>query len=488
MMNVTEKRLYKSCEALRHGGRSLRDMYGIIFSDGSPVMCETASTLRLRRMTYGEIHDRAEIFAAAIREICGGSDAYIGLCAENSPLWTVYFWAILRSGNRPLLLSPNLPASVADGILSGFSARAVLTVDGQSVFGCETLCSAELLERGRTLPPLSADAPFGNAIAAVTDGASPENAVRVYTGEELSEQVLGMEKVIRENRCLTAKCGSRPKQLVLLPLSHVWGFSTLYLGSCFLGATFVFPRSTAPELLIETAYRHDVTHIYAEPAFWHALRQTAQRALASYSESERAAFERALDRSVRWGRPNRRVRELRDILLPDSVRFCLSVGGRSDAADLRLLNGLGYPLYDGYGMDGRGLSSVVLPDRAGERILVLDAELSDEALALNAALNVCNAVSLEDQVFFDGAEIRQRILALFSELLGKAPEEIPGDAHFMIDLGGSSLDYFSLIGELDRTFGIRLPYESDDFAYSLDDFEQLVKEMLKCTNSSVGSR
>ena len=77
------------------------------------------------------------------------------------------------------------------------------------------------------------------------------------------------------------------------------------------------------------------------------------------------------------------------------------------------------------------------------------------------------------------ADVRARIRALFSEILGIPEEEIAGDAHFMMDLGGSSLDYYALIGELDRTFDVKLPYESENFAYSLDDFERIIKELLK---------
>jgi acyl carrier protein len=90
------------------------------------------------------------------------------------------------------------------------------------------------------------------------------------------------------------------------------------------------------------------------------------------------------------------------------------------------------------------------------------------------------------------AGVREKILALIVEIFDVTPDEVCGAENLMIDLGGSSLDYFTLVGELDRAFDIRLPYESEGFGYSLDDLERLVKELLKAkcdssTNSSDGS-
>ena len=58
------------------------------------------------------------------------------------------------------------------------------------------------------------------------------------------------------------------------------------------------------------------------------------------------------------------------------------------------------------------------------------------------------------------------------------PAEISEDANFMTELGGSSLDYYELISEIDKKYGVRLPFEAEGFGYCLRDFEKLVKEHL----------
>ena len=51
-------------------------------------------------------------------------------------------------------------------------------------------------------------------------------------------------------------------------------------------------------------------------------------------------------------------------------------------------------------------------------------------------------------------EISRKITAMFSLALSKPEDEIGYDADFFVDLGGSSLDYFSLVAGLRDEFGV----------------------------------
>ena len=42
----------------------------------------------------------------------------------------------------------------------------------------------------------------------------------------------------------------------------------------------------------------------------------------------------------------------------------------------------------------------------------------------------------------------------------------------------SSLDYFTLIGEINARFGISLDFEADKFGYTLGDFEKIIRELV----------
>ncbi len=71
------------------------------------------------------------------------------------------------------------------------------------------------------------------------------------------------------------------------------------------------------------------------------------------------------------------------------------------------------------------------------------------------------------------AELRQ----MFAEILGIDPQQITDDGHFMNDLGGTSLDYFTLIGQIDERYGVTLEFEMEHFSYCLKDFERIIGEM-----------
>ena len=77
------------------------------------------------------------------------------------------------------------------------------------------------------------------------------------------------------------------------------------------------------------------------------------------------------------------------------------------------------------------------------------------------------------------SEIKKILRQMFADNLGVEPEEIPDDAHFMIDLGGSSVEYFTLVGEINERFNISLGFEENRFSYTLRDFERIVRELVK---------
>ena len=58
-------------------------------------------------------------------------------------------------------------------------------------------------------------------------------------------------------------------------------------------------------------------------------------------------------------------------------------------------------------------------------------------------------------------ELAAHIRALFAEALGKKAEDIGDGDDFFLDLGGSSLDYFSVVAQLQNEFGILFPAQED---------------------------
>ena len=649
-MNAVEKILQRNLSLFRSSERCFRDFYEVIFDRRKQdcVMCETVTTLRIRKTTYGEVRRRTELLAASISARYGSEGAYIGLRGRNSVEWTVLFWAILRSGNCPYLVNLQQPDGFTASVLRTLGARAMISVDVGEMPAftadapCEVALYSELWSASDALLPLSEDAFFGDNVAITTSGTTLSEKICIYSGRRFSEQVLNTEAIVRENPDMLGNPKTGVKHLAFLPFYHIFGLAAVYLWFCFFDAVFVFPKSLAPDALLEAARRCEVTHVFAVPLFWHALEKAVLRAVSELPEAVQEKFRTGLEKSIRiqtrFPRIGRRIvvgrmREIREQLLPDSVRFCISGGSSLRDSAIRLVNALGYSLSNGYGMSEIGITSVELSRSAAERIrssigkpfgsveyrvteeghlavrgsslcerlivnggeqstdgwfdtgdLVieengryffsgrssdlimgengenLNPDLISEAFLLNNAAGFavlgdaagekpvlvvrlpegisdsewetieceverCNAalpLSLQVKgVYYtfdplmratdikvsrkwlrreidagrirfvtrgtdlplaetvNESSVRETIRALMAEILGTDGASIPGDAHFMNDLGGTSLDYFTLIGDLDRTFDVRVPYESENFGYCLDDFETLIKELRK---------
>ena len=68
------------------------------------------------------------------------------------------------------------------------------------------------------------------------------------------------------------------------------------------------------------------------------------------------------------------------------------------------------------------------------------------------------------------------------QVLGLPEDAITNTGNFMRELGGTSLDYYTLISEIGEAFGIVINYggiNGEDFSYCLNDFEKIVMEALQ---------
>ena len=76
------------------------------------------------------------------------------------------------------------------------------------------------------------------------------------------------------------------------------------------------------------------------------------------------------------------------------------------------------------------------------------------------------------------SETRARLREIIGEILSLPPEQIGDHAHFVHDLGGTSLDYFTLLARLDDTFGGSLQTETERFGYTVAELETMIEGRL----------
>ena len=75
-----------------------------------------------------------------------------------------------------------------------------------------------------------------------------------------------------------------------------------------------------------------------------------------------------------------------------------------------------------------------------------------------------------------GDLLTEEIRAFFAKALHKELSEIPADADFFSELGGSSLDYFGMMGEIRTHYGIDFPFTSGNAFFSVNGVAAFIRE------------
>ena len=114
------------------------------------------------------------------------------------------------------------------------------------------------------------------------------------------------------------------------------------------------------------------------------------------------------------------------------------------------------------------LQALGLEKQVGRIVFVRESLMTADEIKLNrgrvamdlqrGAFTLIHPDTPEDRQ--DG-ELAAHVRALFAQALGKKTEEIGEEDDFFLDLGGASLDYFSVVAQLQNEFGILFPAEGE---------------------------
>src|SRR5437588_1281804 len=80
-----------------------------------------------RRVSYGELAERAGILARRLRDLGVGPEVRVAICAERSPEMVIGLLAILAAGGAYVPLDPGYPAERLDLMLADSGARVLVT-------------------------------------------------------------------------------------------------------------------------------------------------------------------------------------------------------------------------------------------------------------------------------------------------------------------------------------------------------------------------
>ena len=287
----------------------------------------------------------------------------IVLKANNGPHWGEIFWAILMTGYKPLLVDAKTSKEGTDNLIKQGKAIAIITDDNFS-YDVPKFSLKDILEEKHSYE----FAPnWENEVIFCSSGTTGDVKLMVYNGENLCHQVLAALDFAETTKDLLYPKSMGPlKVLAMIPFHHIFGFIATFLWYFYYGANFVFVRNLAPSEIQNVCQKCKVTHVFSVPLFWDSLAQGLERKKAL----ETPARQQLMDKLIGYntgkiskeeaGPVNAVQNVIQSKLLGTHIRFCISGGGYLDSKTQTIINGIGYPLYNGYGMTEIGITSVEL--------------------------------------------------------------------------------------------------------------------------------
>lgn len=357
---------------LRCEEHTFKTIYAHTFSFPDNIAFERNENLTIERVTYAACRERALRLAAFISERAARGDV-LALVMNNCELWVECFWAILLSGCKPLLLSPQMAPDALDAALADSGCKTIL---GDYTGREDISISRDALINAVPVTPLARepDAPMGDEVILATSGTTGDVKLCAFDGRALCAQILNSEYVLARCRDISRFHRGRIKLLAFLPFYHVFGLTACLFWFAIFGSTFVFLNDYKPETILRACRLHEVTHVFAVPAMWDTL------CLRIRAEVERRGiadkFDKAARLSLRLQDVFPRLGKLvaaalfsgaRKQTLGKSIRFLISGGGVLKTETLRTINAIGYTLENGYGMTEIGIACVTLRKKASER-------------------------------------------------------------------------------------------------------------------------
>ena len=167
------------------GEISFERLFELMFSEKSNIMYEKSVGYKIVSYTYEEVYRNVIDLSARLKEEFSDlpADSVIGLYMDNSLEWIEFFWAILCSSHKPLLMNLRLDEQTLERALADSHAAAVVS-EGKT-FSVKTYKASDLIAsvkgKGAALP----GGPFGTELFVMSSGTSSHVKICAYSAEQL---------------------------------------------------------------------------------------------------------------------------------------------------------------------------------------------------------------------------------------------------------------------------------------------------------------
>ena len=369
---------------------------------------------KIKHYKYQKMDHNVKRFASYISsKVKAEPNSRIILKMNNSPAWGEVFWAILMSGFVPMLIDAKLPRENVENLANQAHVAAIISDDNHE-YSIQKIRTDNILQCDNSTV---VNTKWANEVIFSSSGTTGDAKLMVFNGENFVHQIccsldMGKESI---DIMYSKKCG-KVKILAMIPFHHIFGFVAVFLWYTFYGKTLVFPKSNTPTDLLNICQKVGITHVYSVPLFWDSLALTLKRKFAMQSEDK----QQLLDKLIKYNLKEIEYKDaglaanpivadkIKKMLLGNKVKYCISGGGYLSNDTLRTINGLGYPLYNGYGMTEIGVTSVELSSdvkvrlagRIGHPLHNVEYKINDdnELLVKSPTIHVREIIAGEEKV------------------------------------------------------------------------------------------
>lgn len=315
---------------------------------------------------YNEVMKYANTLSSELSLISKGS--FVAIKLNNTIKWPLTFWGLIAAGYKPLLISPILGNEDTERLIKESNSAAIIS-DKDDVYSVLSLNVWKIkIEENSNYQPR-----WENEIAFCTSGTTGDSRIFVYDGEAITYQIYSaydMPKTTADIMYL-----GKIRLLAVVPFSHIFGFVAIFLWYTYFGMTIVFPNSMNPDDLSGAIKKYKCTHIYSVPLFWDTVSKKFKQGILLQSEKKQKLVHKVSDFKNKYitateagfAKSKIVLGAVQKQVLGKQITFCIAGGSALSRDTLETMNGIGYNLYNGYGMTEIGITSVELSPDAVQR-------------------------------------------------------------------------------------------------------------------------
>lgn len=377
-MENINKIVKNKIKKLSNCSKHFKDIFEIMHDQEDNIFSEISDGYRIKTTTYKEIKQLSvklgNYFNEHLSNISKGS--YVGLMMNNSNLWIASFWGLLMCGFKPMLINIRLGNKLNDDIIKLLNIKMIIT-DEDYTLNCDKINLNNLDTNNIEINNNYNSFNWENEIALASSATSLNIKICIYKGEDIANQLTNTKYILKNNEMMKAHYKGSLKVMTFLPFYHIFGLIATYFWFCFFGRTLVFLKDYGNETILKTARKHKVTHIFAVPMLWNAISNEIIKEISLKDEKTKKKFKKGITLCSKMQNifpklglslSKRLMKDVQNQVFGDTIKFLITGGGYISSSTIELINGIGYPLYNGYGMSEIGITSVELRKKIKYRI------------------------------------------------------------------------------------------------------------------------